>query len=116
VLLPHERVPLGGVEALLVPLLQVRRLEDRHVHVAVLEDVLHEVVLGVLLEVLDRPVGRGRAKALVCVEALDPALGILLGTRHPVVRSRVPVMHVAIDHEVLLAVVFVHRSSWSSAG
>ena len=108
VLLGQRAVALGGVEALLVPLLQVRRLEDRHVDVAVLEDVLHQVVLGVLLEVLDRPVRLRRPEALVGVEALDPALGVLLRARHPVVRGRVPEVHVAVDDEVLLAVLLVH--------
>src|SRR5262249_2964377 len=109
--LAHQRVALGGVEALLVPLLQVGRLEDRHVHVPVLEDVLHQVVFGVLLEVLYRPVRLGRTESLVGVETLDPALGVLLGTRYPVVRGGVPVMHVAVYHEVLLAVLLVHRAS-----
>ena len=63
VLRAQRRVALGGVEALLVPLLQVGRLEDRHVDVPVLEDVLHQVVLGVLLEVLDAPVRLRRARA-----------------------------------------------------
>ena len=63
VLLAERRVPLGGVEPLLVPLLEVGRLEDRHVHVPVLEDVLHQVVFGVLLELVDRPVGLLRAEA-----------------------------------------------------
>ena len=110
-LLAHQRVALGGVEALRVPLLQFRGLEDGHVHVPVLEDVLHQVVLGVLLEVLDRPVRLGRPEALVGVEALDPALGVLLGARHPVVRGSIPVVHVRIDDEVLLAVVLVQGAS-----
>jgi hypothetical protein len=37
----HQRVALGGVETLLVPLLQVRRLEDPNVG----KDVPHHVVL-----------------------------------------------------------------------
>jgi hypothetical protein len=114
-LLAHQRVALGGVEALLVPLLQVRGLEDGHVHVPVLEDVLHQVVLGVLLEVLDRPVRLGRPEALVGVEALDPALGVLLGARYPVVRGSIPVVHVRIDDEVLLAVVLVQGASSSKS-
>jgi len=106
--LAHQRVPLGSVEALLVPLLEVGRLEDGDVHVAVLEDVLHQVFFGVLLEVLDRPVRLGRAEALVGVEALDPALGVLLSPGHPVVGGSVPVVHVPVDDEVLLAVALVH--------
>ena len=111
VLLAHQRVALGGVEALLVPLLQIGRLEHGHVHIAVLEDVLHQVFLGVLLEVLQRPVRLRRAQAHVGVEAFDPALGVLLRPGHPVVRGGVPVVHVAVYHEVLLAVLLVHRVS-----
>ena len=76
-----RRVLLDVVEPLRVPLLQVRRLEDRHVDVALVEDVLLEVLDRVLLEVLDRPVRLGRPEPLVRVEALDPALGVLLGAR-----------------------------------
>ena len=74
----HRGVLLDVVEALRVPLLQVRRLEDRHVDVALAEDVLLEVLDRVLLEVLERPVRLGGPEALVRVEALDPALGVLL--------------------------------------
>ena len=116
VLVAERRVPLRGVEAFLVPLLQVRRLEDGHVDVAVLEDVLHQVVLGVLLELLDRPVGLLRPQALVGVEALDPPLGVLLGSRHPVVRGSVPVVHVRVDDEVLLAVLRVHAELLQAVG
>ena len=111
VLLPQGRVALGGVEPLRVPLLEVGRLEDRDVHVAVLEDVLHQVVLGVGHELLDRPVRLLRAEALVGVEALDPALGVLLRALDPVGRGRVPVVHVRIDDEVLLAVLLVQGST-----
>jgi hypothetical protein len=52
VLLVQDRVPLDGIESFLVPLRQIGGLEDRNVHVAVVEDVLHEVVLGVLLVLL----------------------------------------------------------------
>jgi hypothetical protein len=78
-------VLLDVVEPGRVPLLQVRRLEDRLVDAAVDEDVLLEVVDRVLLEVLERPVRLGRPQSLVGVEALDPALGVLLGALDPVV-------------------------------
>ena len=104
----HLGVHLGRVEAGRVPLLQVRRLEHGDVDVAVLEHVLLEALRGVLLEVLDRPVRLGRAEALVGVEAVDPALGVLLGALHPVRGTRVPEVGVAVHHEVLLAVLLVH--------
>ena len=102
-------VLLDVVEAVRVPLLQVRRLEDRHVDVTVLEHVLLEVLDRVLLEVLERPVRLGRPEPHVGVEALDPALGVLLGARLPVRRARVPEVQVAVEDEVLLAVLLVHR-------
>src|SRR5262249_8252128 len=73
VLLAYECVALGGVEALLVPLGEIGRLEDGDIDVAVLEDVLHEILFRVLLEVLEGPVGLLRAEPLIRVEALDPA-------------------------------------------
>ena len=111
VLLGQQRVALGGVEALLVPLLEVGGLHDPHVDVAGLEQVVNGVLLGVLHVLLQRPPGVLRPEAVVGVEALDPALGELLGTGHPVVRRGVPVVHVRVDHEVLLAVLLVHGSA-----
>jgi len=110
-LLRERAIALGGVEPGRVPLLQVGRLEDRHVDVAVLEDVLHQVLLGVLLEVLDGPMRLRRPEPLVGVEALDPTLGVLLVTCHPVRGARVPVVHMAVDDEVLFSVFLVHVSS-----
>jgi hypothetical protein len=104
----QRRVLLDVVEPVGVPLPQVRRLEDRAVDVALAEDVPIEVLLGVLHELLDRPMGLGRPEALVGVEALDPALGVLLRALHPVLRARVPEVDVAVHHEVLLAVLLVH--------
>src|SRR6185437_4336970 len=77
------------------------------VDVPVRGDVLHQVVLGVGHELLDRPVCLGRADALVGMEAFDPALGVLLRALDPVVRSRTPVVHVRIDDEVLLAILLI---------
>ena len=107
----QRRVLLDVVEPVRVPLLQVRRLEDGVVDVAVGEDVLLEVLRRVLLEVLDRPVRLRRPKALVGVEALDPALGVLLGALDPVLRARVPEVQVAVEDEVLLPVLLVHTLS-----
>ena len=106
----QRRVLLDVVEAVRVPLLQVRRLEDRLVDAAVLEDVLLEVVRRVLLEVLERPVRLGGPEAHVGVEALDPALGVLLVALDPVLRAGVPEVQVAVEDEVLLAVLLVHQS------
>jgi len=44
--LRESTVALERIEAVPVPLLQVRGLEDRHIHVALVEDVPDEVLLG----------------------------------------------------------------------
>src|SRR5918995_715304 len=71
-------VLLELLEAFAIPRLQVRRLEDADVDVALLEHVLDEVLLGVLLELLKRPVRLRRPEALIGMEALDPPLRVLL--------------------------------------
>src|SRR5918995_3458364 len=111
ILFSQLRVPLERVEAFAIPRLQVRRLEDADVDVALLEHVLDEVLLGVLLELLKRPVRLRRPEALIGVEALDPPLRVLLLALHPVRRTRVPEMDVTIDNEVLLSIPLVHMSS-----
>src|SRR5207237_4958876 len=96
------------IEAVAVPLLQVGRLEDADVDVAVLEDVLDEVVLRVLLELLDRPVRLLGTKAHIRVKAFDPALRVLLLAAHQVRRARVPEVEMAVDDEETVTVVGVH--------
>src|SRR5919198_4628438 len=109
ILLSEARVPLERVEALAVPLLQVRRLEDADVDVAILEDILDEILLRVLLELLDRPVRLRRRKAHIGVEAIDPALRVALLAAHPVLWACVPEVDVTIDDEKAVTVVAVHR-------
>src|SRR6185437_5693476 len=122
VLLRQRGVSLQGVEPVPVPGLQVRGLEDADVRVAVLEDVPDEVLLRVLLELLDRPVRLFWTESHVGVEALDPALRVLLLAGHPVRRARIPKVDVAINDEVALAVLLVHLDlpqatvGWSSQG
>jgi hypothetical protein len=81
----------------------------RYVDVAVLEDVLDEVLLGDLQVVLVVPVRLRRGELVVAEEAVDPALGVLLATLDPVLPARVPEMDVAVDNEVLLAILLVHE-------
>ena len=101
-----------------VPLLQVRRLEDRRRRRGrPRRRPSRSPRRSTFWNFSMRPVRLGRAEALVGVEALDPALGVLLGARHPVLRAGVPEVHVAVDDEVLLAVLLVHvcgpsRLSW----
>src|SRR3954454_23743568 len=106
--LEQRPVHVDVIETGSVPLLQVRRLKDGLVDAAVGEDVLLEVLDRVLLELLERPVRLSRAEALVGVEALDPALGVLLVALDPVGGRRVPEVQVAVEDEVLLAVLLVH--------
>src|SRR5664279_6161138 len=110
-LLRQCTIALGGIKALRVPLRQVGRLKDRHIDVSVLENILQQILLEVLLEVLDRPVRLRRTQSLIGVETLDPALCVVLAALHPVFRTGVPVVHVAIDDEILLSVFLVHVSS-----
>src|SRR5207244_112920 len=116
VLLDQLRVLLERVEAVGVPLLQVGRLEDADVDVAVLEDVLDEVVLRVLLELLERPVRLRGPKAHVRVEAFDPTLRVLLLAAHPVRRARVPEVEMTVDDEKVVTVVAIHRGPSSAVG
>src|SRR5205823_1014426 len=108
ILLDQLRVLLECVEAVAVPLLQVGRLEDADVDVAVLENVLDEVVLRVLLELLDRPVRLLGPKAHVRVKALDPTLCVLLLAAHPVRRACVPEVEMTVDDEKVVSVVAIH--------
>src|SRR6185312_12007808 len=102
-------VLVDGVEALGVPVVEVRRLEDDLVDVALDEHVLLEV-LGRDLEVLlVVPVGLGRGQLVVAVEAVDPALRVLLAPRLPVLAAGVPEMAVGVDDVVLLAILLVRH-------
>jgi hypothetical protein len=71
-----------------------------------LEEVVHQVLLGVLRELLlERPEVLLRAQvAVVVVEALDEALAEPVAVLGP----RVPEGDVRVDDEVLLAVLLVH--------
>ena len=63
------------------------------------------------MELLERPVRLGRPEAHVGVEALDPTLGVLLLPLDPVIGTRVPEVLMAVDDEVLLAILLVHALS-----
>ncbi len=107
-LLQQRGVLVGGVEAVGVPLAQVRRLEDRVVDMALDEHVALEVLGRDLEVVLVVPVGLGRTQLVVAVEAVDPALRVLLGAGLPVLPAGVPEVAVGVDDEVLLSVFLVH--------
>src|SRR5205085_9082525 len=112
ILLLEDGVAGRRVEALVVEVSQVGREEDRLVDVAVLEEVLHQVFFAVGAVLLKRPdVFLGTQRAVVAVEAPDPALAVLLVA--PVFRGRIPPVHVAVNDEILLAVLLVHRAPLS---
>jgi len=107
VLLGDGAVVLGGVETLLVEVGEVGRLEDPDVHVAVVEHVRHQVLLGVLLELVEGPDPFGWAQVpVVVVEALDEALAVFVGL---ILGAAIPEVDMAVDDEVPLAVLLIHR-------
>src|SRR5215217_4151782 len=104
ILLLQDRVLRSGVEAVGEEFGQVGRLEDRHVHISRLEEVVHHVLFRVLVVLLLRPYPFLRAQVLVVVvEAVDEPHAVLVA----VLRACIPVVDVPIHHEVLLAVFFV---------
>src|SRR5215216_990097 len=107
VLLLQNRVLLSGVEAVGEEFGQVGRLEDRNVHVARLEEVVHHVLFGVLVVLLLRPDPFLGAQVLVVVvEAVDESLPVLVA----VLGAGIPVVDVPIHHEILLAVFLVQSA------
>src|SRR5215469_11966145 len=96
-------VLLRGVEAVLVEILEVRRLKDAHVDISVDKDVLHHPFGTVLLEDWSLPDVFGRAQVpMVVVEAADEPGAILVGL---VRRARIPQVHVPVNDEQFLALV-----------
>src|SRR5262249_12351041 len=100
-LLLETAVLLGGVEPVLVEVLQVGGLKDAHVDISVDEDILHHPVSAVLLEQRLIPHIVGRAKVpMVVVEAADEPGAVLVGL---VVGAGIPQVHMPVDDEDLLA-------------
>src|SRR5215216_2175215 len=107
VLLLQNRVLLSGVKAVGEEFGQVRRLEDRNVHVARLEEVVHHVLFRVLVVLLLRPDPFFGAQVLVVVvEAVDESLAVLVA----VLGAGIPVVDMPIHHEILLAVFLVQSA------
>src|SRR5215471_19384051 len=94
-------VLLRGVEAVLVEILEVRRLKDAHVDVPVDEDVLHHPLGTVLLEERCLPDVLGRTQIpMVVVETADKPGTILVDL---VRGARIPQMHMPVNDEQFLA-------------
>jgi hypothetical protein len=94
-------VLLRGVEAVLIEILEIRRLKDAHVDIAVDEDVLQHPLGTVLLEERRLPdVVRRTQVPMVVVETTNESGTILVGL---VRRARIPQMHMPINDEQFLA-------------
>src|SRR5262245_37099850 len=99
--LPQQAVLLGGVEPVLVEILEVGRLEASHVDVPVDEDILHHPLGAVLLE-------QGAVPDVLCwaqvpvvvVETADEPRPVLVEL---VLRAGIPQVQVPVDDEQLLA-------------
>ncbi len=104
-----EGVPFGGVEAFLIEIRQIGRLQDRHVVVTLDEKIVVHGVRRILVELLLRPHFLRRAqRVVIAVEAVDELLAVhvlLIG------RAAIPKVGVAVDDENFLALVgLVHLS------
>ena len=98
---------VGLSEALVVELAEVRRLEDRMVDVAVVEEILHQAVAALVQVLLVGPhLGLRRKIAVVVVEAVDELLAVDVAL---VLRPRVPQGDVGVDDEVAGVVLLYMR-------
>ena len=104
---------LRRIEAFVVEVLQIGGQEEPDIDVAIFEEVFHKILFAIFAVLLERPDVFLRAEGtVVVVEAPDPALAVLVA---PVLRACIPPMHVAVNHKILLAVLFVHHPPCSEA-
>ena len=97
-----DGVLLGGVEALDIELLEVGRLDDRHVHRPIDEEVSDHRLRVVLLELLLGPdLLLGAERAVVGIEAVDELLAVDVAL---VGRRGIPEVGVPVDDEQLFPV------------
>src|SRR5215831_5284690 len=95
------------VEAVLVKLIEIGRVENGHVDVTAAEQIVDHHLLAVATELVERPYRLRRAEAAVIgVETLGPALSVFVA---PVLWIGVPQMGVAIDDEDVLSIMIVHK-------
>src|SRR6516162_524222 len=96
---------MGG-EAVLVELIGVGRVKDRHIDIAGAEQIVDQHLFAIAAEFVERPHLLRRAEAAVKgVKALDPALPVLVS---PILGVGVPEMHMAVDHKDVVPVTSVH--------
>src|ERR1700730_7712816 len=94
------------VEAVVVELIKIGRVEDRHVDVAGAEQVVDQHLFAISAKLFEGPHLLRRAEAAVKgVKAFDPALPVFV---FPILGVGVPEMHVAIDDKDVVPVMLVH--------
>src|SRR3984893_5877227 len=108
-MLGFDNVVLGvRVEAVVVELIEVGRVENGHVDIAVTEQVIDERLFAVAAEFLERPHGVSRAEGtVISVKAFDPALPVFVS---PILGVGVPKMHVPVEFWMCVPVIMVHVS------
>src|SRR5690349_573763 len=105
-LLLYGEVLHVGVEALVVELVQVGRVQDGHIDIALPKQIVHNGLFAIVAELFEWPDCICRTQgAVVGKEALDPALAVV---GSPVLRPCVPEVGVTVDDENILAVMPVH--------
>src|SRR5215467_8737116 len=96
------------VEAVLVELIEVGRVENGHVDIAVSEQIFDQSRFAVLAKFLERPHRVGWAEsAVIGVKAFDPAFPVFV---LPILGVGVPKMHMAVDDKDVLSIMLVHAS------
>src|SRR5262249_42642494 len=95
------------VKPIEVKLIEISRVEDPHVDVAIEEQIVDHCLLAILTKFLKRPGDFRRTQSTVIgIETFNPALAVLVP---PVGRARIPQVRVSINDEDVLALVDVHR-------
>src|SRR5215467_1227402 len=107
-----------GVEAVLVELIEIGRVQDRHIDIAGTEQVVDQYLFAIAAKFVERPHLLGRAQTAVKgVKTFDPALPVLV---FPILGVGVPKMHVTVDNEDVMSIMTVHlpllrwRSAWQA--
>src|SRR5262249_40575795 len=95
------------VEAVLVELIEIGRVENGHVDVTGAEQIVDHHLRAVATEFVERPYRLGWAEtAVIGIETLGPALSVFVA---PVLWIGVPQMGVAVDDEDVLSIMLVHK-------
>src|SRR5215471_2406862 len=105
-----------SIEAVLVELIEIGRVQDRHIDIAGMEEVVDQYIFAIAAKFVEWPHLIGRAQAAVKgVKAFDPALPVLV---FPILGVGVPKMHMTVDNEDVVSIMTVHlpllrwRGAW----